>query len=170
MLSNCSFTWGTRMSATRKICCGMVYACSAWSDSRGNGTSYMGRTLQTVRGLQARGARAICGEMWSRKEVEKSRHTSWHQEKNRKATFRHTLHHRKEGTSAARRSDKEAKPYSGAAEDREDRTRTQGLDFRRKVPDISGPMCVCREGRETVRHVLLTCRELRDLWQQELST
>ena len=38
-----------------------MYACSIWSNSRGNGTSYTGKTLQALRSLQARGARAICG-------------------------------------------------------------------------------------------------------------
>lgn len=40
--------------------------------------------------------------------------------------------------------------------------------FRRKVPDILDPMCDFREGRQTVRHVLLICRKLKDIRRQEL--
>ena len=40
--------------------------------------------------------------------------------------------------------------------------------FHRGVPDISSPACTCREGRQTVRHVMLACRELKDLRQLEL--
>jgi ribonuclease HI len=59
-------TWGVRMSDMRKIYNGvvvpqMMYACSAWSNSRGNGTPYTVKTLNTLRSLHARGARAICG-------------------------------------------------------------------------------------------------------------
>jgi hypothetical protein len=53
------------MSNMRKIYRGvmvpqMMYTCSAWSNSRGNGTSYTGKKLRTLRSLQARGARVIC--------------------------------------------------------------------------------------------------------------
>jgi hypothetical protein len=40
--------------------------------------------------------------------------------------------------------------------------------FRRKVPDILDPMCNCQEGRQTVRHILLICRKLKDVRKQEL--
>ena len=39
--------------------------------------------------------------------------------------------------------------------------------FRRRVPDISNPWCACREGRQTVRHLLLTCKTHRNLRRQE---
>lgn len=38
--------------------------------------------------------------------------------------------------------------------------------FWRNVPGIRDPMCPCREGRQTVRHVLLVCRKLHDLRQE----
>lgn len=39
--------------------------------------------------------------------------------------------------------------------------------FHRGVPDISSPACICHEGRQTVRHILLACRRLRDRRGQE---
>jgi exonuclease III len=61
-----SSTWGISMSDMRKIYNGvvvpqMMYACSVWSNSRSNGTPYTKKTLITLRSIQARGARAICG-------------------------------------------------------------------------------------------------------------
>jgi hypothetical protein len=35
--------------------------------------------------------------------------------------------------------------------------------FRRKVPDILDPLCDYQEGRQTVRHILLICRRLKDI-------
>jgi hypothetical protein len=46
------------------------------------------------------------------------------------------------------------------------RTEKIGLrDFlwRRRVPGFEDPGCVCGEGRQTVSHVLLRCRNYRDL-------
>jgi hypothetical protein len=61
-----SSTWGVRTTDMRTIYNGVVvpqmtYACSAWSNSRSNGTPYTPKTLDTLRSIQARGARAICG-------------------------------------------------------------------------------------------------------------
>lgn len=53
------------MSDMRKIYNGvvvpqMMYAYSVWSNSRSKGTPYIVKTLDALRSLQARGARAIC--------------------------------------------------------------------------------------------------------------
>lgn len=61
-----SSTRGVRMSDMRKIYNGvvvpqMMYACSAWSNSRANSIPYAVKILDTLRSLQARGARTICG-------------------------------------------------------------------------------------------------------------
>lgn len=61
-----SSTWGVSMSDMRKIYNGvvvpqMMYACSVWSDSRSKGTPYTVKTMDALRSIQARGARAICG-------------------------------------------------------------------------------------------------------------
>ena len=42
---------------------------------------------------------------------------------------------------------------------------------RRKVPDIDSPMCGCREGQQTVHHILFDCRKYRTMrrgyWDEE---
>ncbi|KAK4069807.1 hypothetical protein Purlil1_13645 [Purpureocillium lilacinum] len=51
------------------------------------------------------------------------------------------------------------------------RTEKIGLDdflFNRRVPDATKANCLCREGRQTVSHVLLRCRKYRQLRHQEL--
>lgn len=40
--------------------------------------------------------------------------------------------------------------------------------FHRGVPNILSLACSCREGRQTVRHVLLVCRRFKDLREREL--
>ena len=61
-----SSTWGIGMLEIRKLYRGvaipqMLYACSVWSNARATGTPYTKQTLQILRALQARAARAICG-------------------------------------------------------------------------------------------------------------
>ncbi|PPJ61058.1 hypothetical protein CBER1_07391 [Cercospora berteroae] len=51
------------------------------------------------------------------------------------------------------------------------RTEKVGLKdflFNRNVPGVRDSLCHCREGRQTVRHVVLTCRRLRDLRKEHL--
>ena len=40
--------------------------------------------------------------------------------------------------------------------------------FSRRVPGIPDSRCDCREGTQTVAHVLLECRKLRDIRREEL--
>ena len=52
------------------------------------------------------------------------------------------------------------------------RTENIGLKdllYQREVPEITGPHCVCGEGRQKVMHVLMRCRRFNDLRRQELS-
>lgn len=42
--------------------------------------------------------------------------------------------------------------------------------WRRKVPEFGDPECDCGEGRQTVSHVLLRCRNYRDLRRSEFGT
>ena len=51
------------------------------------------------------------------------------------------------------------------------RTNKIGLkdfSFNRRVPDTTDANCPCREGRQTVSHILLRCRTYRQLRRQEL--
>ena len=92
--------------------------------------------------------------------------TKWQQETKGRTTFRHT--------SAP--SKKVLQLHEGLTKRQSAilvqlRTEKIGLRdflFRRKVPDVLDPMCTCQEGRQTVRHILLTCRKLRDIRRQEL--
>ncbi|CCF40032.1 zinc knuckle [Colletotrichum higginsianum] len=61
-----SSTWGVRAREMRNIYQGvaipqMMYACSAWSNAGWGGKGYTDRTLNRMRRLQARAARAMCG-------------------------------------------------------------------------------------------------------------
>ncbi|KAK0367942.1 zinc knuckle [Colletotrichum limetticola] len=53
------------------------------------------------------------------------------------------------------------------------RTEKIGLQdflFNRRVPGITNANCPCREGRQTVSHILLRCRRFRQLRRQEFGT
>ncbi|KAI7687515.1 hypothetical protein KC353_g20236 [Hortaea werneckii] len=105
-------------------------------------------------------------KMWSRKEADKMWEISWQQETKGRTTFRHT----------PAPSKKVLQLHEGLTKRQSAilvqlRTEKIGLRdslFRRKVPDILDPMCTCQEGRQTVRHILLTCRKLRDIRRLEL--
>jgi ribonuclease HI len=61
-----SSTWGIRLADIRKIYRGvalpqMMYACSLWSNPGGSTDTYTDATLNTLKAIQARAARAICG-------------------------------------------------------------------------------------------------------------
>jgi hypothetical protein len=58
--------WGASLMDMRRIYAGTVlpqvmYACSVWSNASAKGRLYTKRTLNTLKSLQARAARAICG-------------------------------------------------------------------------------------------------------------
>ncbi|KAK0368799.1 reverse transcriptase [Colletotrichum limetticola] len=46
----------------------------------------------------------------------------------------------------------------------------QDFLFNRRVPGITNANCPCREGRQTVTHILLRCRRFRHLRRQEFGT
>ncbi len=61
-----SSTWGIRLADMRKIYRGvavpqMMYACSLWSNPGGKKGTYTDKTLNTLKTIQARAARYICG-------------------------------------------------------------------------------------------------------------
>ncbi|OHE90236.1 zinc knuckle [Colletotrichum orchidophilum] len=63
-----SSTWGVRTKEMRTIYQGvaipqMMYACSAWSNASWGAKGYTDRTLNRMRRLQARAARAMCGAL-----------------------------------------------------------------------------------------------------------
>lgn len=105
-------------------------------------------------------------KMWYRKRVHERWETTWRGETRGKAAYRYT----------AVPSKKVLQLHQGLSKRQSSllvqlRTEKIGLKdflFRRKVPDITNPWCACYEGRQTVRHVLLSCKNHRKLRQQEL--
>lgn len=105
-------------------------------------------------------------KMWAHKQANKDWLSSWQQETKGRTTFRHT----------PALSRKVPQLHDGLTKRQsailvQMRTEKIGLRdflFRRRVPDILDPMCECQEGRQTVRHVLLICRKLKDIRRQEL--
>jgi len=92
--------------------------------------------------------------------------TSWQQETKGRSTFRHTPAPSKKVLQLHKGLTKRQSAILVQL-----RTENIGLRdflFRRKVPDILDPMCNCQEGRQTVRHILLTCRKLQDVRKQKL--
>jgi hypothetical protein len=58
--------WGASLMDMRRIYAGTVlpqvmYACSIWSDASAKGKLYTKKTFNTLKSLQVRAARAICG-------------------------------------------------------------------------------------------------------------
>ncbi|KAM0724065.1 hypothetical protein Q7P37_000245 [Cladosporium fusiforme] len=103
--------------------------------------------------------------MWSRKEADKMWETSWQQETKGRTTFRHTpapskkVLHLHEGLTK--------RQSAILVQLRTEKIGLRDFLFRQKVPDILDPMCTCQEGRQTVRHILFTCRKLKDIRRQE---
>ncbi|KAI6789402.1 hypothetical protein KC331_g213 [Hortaea werneckii] len=105
-------------------------------------------------------------KMWSRKEADKMWETSWQQETKGRTTFRHTPAPSKKVLQLHEGLTKRQSAI--LVQLRTEKIGLRDFLFRRKVPNILDPMCTCQEGRQTVRHILLTCRKLRDVRRQEL--
>ena len=105
-------------------------------------------------------------KMWSRKEADKMWKTSWQQETKGRTTFRHTPAPSKKVLQLHEGLTKRQSAI--LVQLRTEKIGLRDFLFRRKVPEILDPMCDCQEGRQTVRHVLLICRKLKDIRRQEL--
>ena len=105
-------------------------------------------------------------KMWSRKVADKMWETSWQQETKGRTTFRHTPAPSKKVLQLHEGLTKRQSAI--LVQLRTEKIGLRDFLFRRKVPDILDPMCTCQEGRQTVRHILLTCRKLRDIRRLEL--
>ncbi|KAI6787639.1 hypothetical protein KC361_g9452 [Hortaea werneckii] len=104
--------------------------------------------------------------MHSRKEADKGWQTSWQHELTGRTTFRHTPAPLKK---VLQLHDGLTKRQSAIlVQLRTEKIGLRDFLFRRKVPDILDPTCICQEGRQTVRHILLTCRKLKEIRRQEL--
>ncbi|KAJ6436234.1 reverse transcriptase [Purpureocillium lavendulum] len=103
---------------------------------------------------------------WAHREANKTWTTQWAAEKRGRTTFRYTP---KPTKRVLRLHDGMNKRQSALLVQM--RTEKIGLNdflFNRRVPDATDASCPCREGRQTVSHVLLRCRKYRQLRRQEL--
>ena len=101
---------------------------------------------------------------WCRKEANRAWHASWRAETRGRTSFTHTpsptkVLHLHQGLS---------KRHSALlVQLRTEKIGFKDFLFNRRVPNVTDPMCDCGEGRQTVTHILLRCRKLRDLRKQE---
>ena len=105
-------------------------------------------------------------KMWSRKEADNMWETSWQHETKGGTTFRHTPAPSKKVLQLHEGLTKRQSAI--LVQLRTEKIGLRDFLFRRKVPDILDPMCNCQEGRKTVRHILLTCRKLKNVRKQQL--
>lgn len=104
-------------------------------------------------------------KMWSRKETDNSWQAEWQHETKGRASFRY----------APVPSEKVLQLHEGLSQRqsailgqlRTDKIGLRDFLFRRKMPGVLDPICRRQGGRQTVRHVLLMCRKLRELRKQE---
>ncbi|KAI6777555.1 zinc knuckle, partial [Emericellopsis cladophorae] len=103
---------------------------------------------------------------WARKEAHKTWATGWDVEVRGRTSHRYT----------PRPTRKVLRLHDGLSKRQSTllvqmRTEKIGLNdflFNRRAPDATDANCPCREGRQTVSHVLLRCRKYRQLRHQEL--
>jgi ribonuclease HI len=105
---------------------------------------------------------------WAHKEANKPWHTNWASDTRGRTSFRCTPRPTKrtlqlhEGLS---------KRHSAIlVQMRTEKIGLKDFLFNRRVPDATDNKCSCREGRQTVLHILLRCRRFRQLRRQELGT
>jgi hypothetical protein len=104
--------------------------------------------------------------MWTRKDADRNWQSSWQQETKGRATLRHTPAPSKKVLQLHEGLTKRQSAI--LVQMRTEKIGLRDFLFRRKVPDVLDPMCDCQEGRQTMRHVLLICRKLKEVRRQEL--
>jgi hypothetical protein len=98
---------------------------------------------------------------WIRQEAMKEWEYNWKTETRGRASYRYT----REPTHKVLKLHQGRRKWQSALLIQM-RTEEIGLRdhlWRRKVPEFDNPTCECREGRQTVAHILTQCRKLRNL-------
>ena len=105
---------------------------------------------------------------WAHKEANKAWEKKWREETRGRTTARHTPRPTKK---ILRLHDGLSKRHSAIlVQMRTEKIGLRHFLFNRRVPDITDDKCTCQEGRQTVSHVLMRCRQFRQLRQRELGT
>ena len=103
---------------------------------------------------------------WCRRKSDERWQATWHAETKGRVTYRYVTTPTK---NVLRLHEGLSKSQSSLlVQLRTEKIGLRDFLFHRGVPDVPDPMCTCREGRQTVRHVLLTCRLFKDLRRREL--
>ncbi|KAK4071132.1 hypothetical protein Purlil1_13494 [Purpureocillium lilacinum] len=103
---------------------------------------------------------------WTHKEAHKAWAARWAAETRGRTSYRYTPRPNKK---VLRLHDGLSKRQSALlVQLRTEKIGLKDFLFNRRVPDATDANCPCREGRQTVSHVLLRCRKYRQLRRQEL--
>ncbi|OAQ65570.1 zinc knuckle [Purpureocillium lilacinum] len=103
---------------------------------------------------------------WTHKEAQKAWAARWAAEKRGRTSYRCTP---KPTKKVLRLHDGLSKRQSALlVQLRTEKIGLKDFLFNRRVPDTTDANCPCREGRQTVSHILLRCRTYRQLRRQEL--
>ncbi|EGY20904.1 uncharacterized protein VDAG_02428 [Verticillium dahliae VdLs.17] len=104
---------------------------------------------------------------WTHKEASKAWQRKWTSETRGRTSFRYTP----KPTKILQLHDRLINRQSAIlVQMRTEKIGLRKFLFSRRVPDIMGDICPCREGRQTVSHVLLRCRRFRHLRRRELGS
>nr|XP_036581842.1 zinc knuckle [Colletotrichum truncatum]KAF6790285.1 zinc knuckle [Colletotrichum truncatum] len=103
---------------------------------------------------------------WTHREANKTWQAEWSRETRGRTTHRHTPKPTKKVLQL--HSGLSKRQSSILVQMRTEKIGLRDFLFNRRVPDATDANCQCREGRQTVSHVLLRCRRFRQLRRQEL--
>ncbi|OHW97033.1 reverse transcriptase [Colletotrichum incanum] len=103
---------------------------------------------------------------WSHKQSHRKWQTDWEAETRGRTSFHLTPKPTKKVLQAHEGLSKRQSAL--LVQMRTEKIGLQDFLFSRRVPGIANANCPCREGRQTVSHILLRCRKYRQLRRQEL--
>ncbi|KAK6222510.1 zinc finger protein [Colletotrichum tabaci] len=105
---------------------------------------------------------------WTYREANKMWQAKWTAETRGRTTFRYTPRPTKKVLQLHEGLSK--RQSSILVQMRTEKIGLKDFLFNRRVPDATDANCPCREGRQTVSHILLRCRRHRQLRRQELGS
>ncbi|WQF90349.1 hypothetical protein CDEST_15363 [Colletotrichum destructivum] len=103
---------------------------------------------------------------WTDREANKAWQASWTAETRGRTSYRYTPRPTKKTLQLHEGLSK--RQSSILVQMRTEKIGLKDFLFNRRVPDVTDADCQCREGRQTLSHILLRCRRFRQLRRQEL--